>query len=284
MADANRNRATSDADGLVRLPADPDIGQSARRRARLEKALGILSPLLILVLWEIVVRAGLLDARIVPAPSMILETFKSLIESGELARHVGVSLIRVFVGLLLGAIPGLVVGTLMGLSPMTRAIVSPIVASLYPIPKIAIFPLVMAIFGIGELSKYVLVAIAVFFFMAINSFAGVANVDRIYWDVGRSFGVSRSRAILTIALPGALPMILAGLRLSLGVSLLVLVGAEFVGAKSGIGYLVWNSWQVFDVESMYAGIVVIGLLGWAFFAVLDELERRLVPWAPGNRR
>lgn len=284
MADGNRNRATSDADGLVRLPADPDIGQSARRRGRLEKALGILSPLLILVLWEIVVRAGLLDARIVPAPSMILETFKSLIESGELARHVGVSLTRVFVGLLLGAIPGLVVGTLMGLSPMTRAIVSPIVASLYPIPKIAIFPLVMAIFGIGELSKYVLVAIAVFFFMAINSFAGVANVDRIYWDVGRSFGVSRPRAILTIALPGALPMILAGLRLSLGVSLLVLVGAEFVGAKSGIGYLVWNSWQVFDVESMYAGIVVIGLLGWAFFAVLDELERRLVPWAPGNRR
>ncbi|MBI2737495.1 MAG: ABC transporter permease [Rhodospirillales bacterium] len=284
MADGKRNRATRDADGLVRLPADPDIGQSARRRGRLEKALGILSPLLILVLWEIVVRAGLLDARIVPAPSMILETFKSLIESGELARHVGVSLTRVFVGLLLGAIPGLVVGTLMGLSPMTRAIVSPIVASLYPIPKIAIFPLVMAIFGIGELSKYVLVAIAVFFFMAINSFAGVANVDRIYWDVGRSFGVSRSRAILTIALPGALPMILAGLRLSLGVSLLVLVGAEFVGAKSGIGYLVWNSWQVFDVESMYAGIVVIGLLGWAFFAVLDELERRLVPWAPGNRR
>ncbi|GEP55004.1 ABC transporter permease [Reyranella soli] len=284
MADDDRNRATSDADGLVRLPADPDIGQSARRRARLEKVLGILSPLLILVLWEIVVRAGLLDARIVPAPSMILETFKSLIESGELARHVGVSLTRVFVGLLLGAMPGLVVGTLMGLSPMTRAIVSQIVASLYPIPKIAIFPLVMAIFGIGELSKYVLVAIAVFFFMAINSFAGVANVERIYWDVGRSFGVSRFRAILTIALPGALPMILAGLRLSLGVSLLVLVGAEFVGAKSGIGYLVWNSWQVFDVESMYAGIIVIGLLGWAFFAMLDELERRLVPWAPSNRR
>lgn len=283
MADADRNRA-GDTDGLVRLQSDPDIGQSARRRARLEKTLGILSPLLILVLWELVVRAGLLDARIVPAPSMILETFKSLIESGELARHVGVSLTRVFVGLLLGAIPGLVVGTLMGLSPMTRAIVSPIVASLYPIPKIAIFPLVMAIFGIGELSKYVLVAIAVFFFMAINSFAGVANVERIYWDVGRSFGVSRTRAILTIALPGALPMIVAGLRLSLGVSLLVLVGAEFVGAKSGIGYLVWNSWQVFDVESMYAGIVVIGLLGWAFFAVLDELERRLVPWAPGNRR
>ena len=281
---SERDKNAGEAEGLIRLQPDPDIGHSARRRARIEKVLGIMSPLLILVLWELIVRAQLLDARIVPAPSMILGTFKSLIESGELMRHVGVSLTRVFVGLLLGAIPGLIVGTLMGLSPMTRAVLSPIIASLYPIPKIAIFPLIMAIFGIGELSKYVLVAIAVFFFMAINSFAGVANVERIYWDVGRSFGASRVRSILTIALPGALPMIVAGLRLSLGVSLLVLVGAEFVGAKSGIGFLVWNSWQVFDVESMYVGIVVIGLLGWAFFAVMDELERRLMPWAPGNRR
>ena len=275
--------ATAPAE-LIRLPLAPDIGQSDRRRARIESLLSVVSPLLILLLWELTVRVHLLDSRIVPAPSMILGTFKSLVVSGELWRHVSDSLTRVFVGLAMGAIPGLVVGTAMGLSPMTRAVVSPLVASLYPIPKIAIFPLVMAIFGIGELSKYVLVAIAVFFFMVINSFSGVANVDRIYWDVGRSFHVSRLRAIFTIALPGALPMIFAGLRLSLGVSLLVLVSAEFVGAKSGIGFLVWNSWQVFDVESMYVGIVVIGLLGWSFFAVMDKIEKHLMPWVPNNRR
>jgi len=267
---------------MVLLPPSRDIGQSARRRERFERALSVVSPILILLLWEGVVRANLLDSRIVPAPSMILSTGKALVESGELFRHVGVSLTRIFFGLLLGAVPGLIVGTVMGLSPITRAVVSPVIASLYPIPKIAIFPLVMAIFGIGELSKYVLVAIAVFFFMVINSYTGVANVDRIYWDVGKSFRVSRLRAVFTIALPGALPMIVAGLRLSLGVAMLVLVGAEFVGAKSGIGYLVWNSWQVFDVETMYVGIVVIGLLGWAFFALMDELELRLVPW--GSRR
>lgn len=111
----------------------------------------------------------------------------------------------------------------------------------------------MVIFGLGEASKYVLVAIAVFFFMAINSLAG------------------------------ALPMIEAGVRLSLGVSLLALVGAEFVGAKSGIGFLVWNSWQVFDIEAMFVGIVVIGVLGWAFFFAVDEIERRVLPWAPANR-
>jgi len=271
-------------DGLVELPPAADIGQAARRRERIERVLGVLSPFLILALWELVVRVKLLDARIVPAPTMILDTFWALIENGQLFRHVGVSLTRVFFGLLLGAVPGLLVGVAMGLWPMARAVLSPVVASLYPIPKIAIFPLVMLVFGIGELSKYVLVAVAVFFFMAINSFAGVANVERIYWDVGRSFRVSRLRSILTIALPGALPMIAAGLRLSLGVSLLVLVGAEFVGAKNGVGFLVWNSWQVFDVEAMYVGIAVIGLIGWVFFALMDELEKRLLPWAPGNRR
>ena len=272
------------ASPLVTLPPAPDIGQADRRRTRIENLLSVLSPFLVLILWELVVRTKLLDSRIVPAPSMILGTFRDMIETGQLARDVGVSLSRVFIGLFIGAIPGLIVGTLMGLSPMTRAVLSPVIAALYPIPKIAIFPLVMAIFGIGELSKYVLVAIAVFFFMAINSFAGVANVDRIYWDVGRSFGASRTRAILTIALPGALPMIIAGLRLSLGVSLLVLVSAEFVGAKSGLGFLVWNSWQVFDVESMYVGILVIGLLGWAFFALMDLVEKRVMPWLPNNRR
>jgi NitT/TauT family transport system permease protein len=279
----NENGQREESGRLIRLPPAPDIGQAAKRRERIERSLGIVSPILILLLWELVVRAQLLDGRIVPAPSMIFDTFKTLVASGELLRHVTVSLTRVFVGLVLGAVPGLVVGTLMGLSPMIRAVLSPIIASLYPIPKIAIFPLVMVVFGIGELSKYVLVAIAVFFFMAINSFAGVAHVERIYWDVGRSFHVSKMRSVLTIALPGALPMIVAGLRLSLGVSLLVLVGAEFVGAKSGIGFLVWNSWQVFDVEAMYVGIVVIGAIGWAFFAVMDEFEKRLLPWAPGNR-
>jgi NitT/TauT family transport system permease protein len=119
--------------------------------------------------------------------------------------------------------------------------------------------------------------------MVINTYTGVASLDRIFWDVGRSFRVSRMRRLLTIALPGALPMIAAGVRLSLGVSLLVLVSAEFVGAKSGIGYLVWNSWQIFDVEAMYVGIVVIGALGWIFFAGIDELERRFLPWAAVNR-
>ncbi|MGE4339318.1 MAG: ABC transporter permease [Pigmentiphaga sp.] len=268
---------------IILEPAS-DIGQAELWRRRLERVLMVVSPLIILVFWEAVVRLNLLDSRVFPAPSMIIETFQRLIMSGELFTHLSASLTRIGMGLLIGALPGVMVGIAMGLSPMLRAIVAPIIGSLYPIPKIAIFPLVMVIFGIGELSKYMLVAIAVFFFMVINTFAGVSNIERIYWDVGRSFHISRSRRIFAIAVPAALPMIIAGLRLSLGIALLVLVSAEFVGADSGIGYLVWNSWQIFDVEAMFVGIVVIGVLGWLFFAIIDELERRLLPWAPSNRR
>ena len=269
---------------LVGIEPSRDIGQAERRRQRFERLLSFATPLLILLVWEIVVRVGWVDARLFSSPSRIAGTFWDLARSGELFRYLGISLVRMGIGFVMGAIPGLLIGVAIGLSPLMRAVFSPIIASLYPIPKIAIFPLIMVIFGIGEFSKYVLVAITVFFFMAINSAAGVLNVDRIYWDVGRSFQVGRLRKVLTIALPGALPMIIAGVRLSLGVSLLVLVSAEFVGSKSGIGFLVWDSWQTFNIEAMFVGIVVIGALGWIFFTVVDELERHFLPWVPGNRR
>lgn len=269
---------------LATIEPTQDIGQAARRRRRIEGILSVLSPLLLLVIWEIVVRAGLLDIRLFSAPSMILGTLERLILSGALFEHLRISLARIAVGFLMGLFPGVLLGVGMGLVPMLRSAFLPVVAALYPIPKIAIFPLIMVIFGLGEMSKYVLVAIAVFFFMTINSFAGVSNLERIYWDVGKAFKLSHWRSILLIALPGALPMIMAGIRLSLGMSLLVLVSAEFVGAKSGLGFLVWDSWQVFDVDSMFVGIIVIGVLGWCFFTFVDAIERRLMPWAPSNRR
>jgi NitT/TauT family transport system permease protein len=269
---------------LASIAPTQDIGQVARRRRRVEATLSVVSPVLILVVWELLVWAGALDVRLFSAPSRIVGTFERMIVSGALFDHLQISLARIAAGFLIGAVPGVLLGTAMGLAPVLRSIFLPIIASLYPIPKIAIFPLIMVIFGLGEMSKYVLVAIAVFFFMAINSFAGVSNLERIYWDVGKSFKLSRAQSVLMIALPGAMPMIMAGIRLSLGMSLLVLVSAEFVGAKSGLGFLVWDSWQVFDIESMFVGIIVIGVLGWFFFAVIDAIERRFLPWAPSNRR
>jgi len=138
--------------------------------------------------------------------------------------------------------------------------------------------LILLIFGLGEMSKYVIVAIGVFFLMAINSMAGVMNVPSIYFDVARNLKASRWKLYFTVALPGALPGIFTGLRICVGTALLLLVAAEFVGANEGIGYRVWWAWSVFWVKTMYVGFAVIALLGFALTYAVEYLERRFLPW------
>ena len=219
-------------------------------------------------------------ARFFPAPTSIIDTFLSLIKSGELLIDIKDTLGRVAVGLVFGCIPGLVLGVLMGLSRPIRAFFKPMVAALFPIPKIAILPLIMLIFGLGEMSKYVSVAIGVVFLVLINTMAGVMNIDKIYLDVGKNFGANRWQFFRTIAIPGAMPAIFTGFQLSLGVALIVIVATEFVGAKTGIGYLIWQSWQTFSVEAMYCGLVVCAFLGFLAQLLLDTLQRFVIPWKP----
>jgi NitT/TauT family transport system permease protein len=197
---------------------------------------------------------------------------------GPLLGHIGISLSRAAVGFVIGAVPAILLGVLMGLVPIVRAALQPVVGALFAIPKVAILPLVMLIFGLGEQSKWAIIAIAVFFQVLISTAAGVANIDRIYLDVGRNFGAGRLATLWTIALPGALPVIFAGVRLGWGVSLLLLVTAEMVAAKAGLGYLIWQSWQTFTIEEMYVGLVTIAVIGMLSFWLLDVLEGWLIPW------
>lgn len=166
----------------------------------------------------------------------------------------------------------------MGLSRIVRAALKPMVGALYPIPKTAIFPLLLLIFGIGEPSKYAIVAIGVFFLVLLNTMAGVLSIEPVYIDVGRNFGANRRDVFRTIALPGALPLIFTGLRLAWGNALLLIVVAEIIGARSGIGAFIWNSWQTFQVERMYVGLLAISFIGYLSFLIIDELQRWLVPW------
>jgi len=128
------------------------------------------------------------------------------------------------------------------------------------------------------MSKYVIVAMGVFFLMAINTMAGVLNVPSIYFDVARNLKASRWKIYVSVALPGALPGIFTGLRICVGTALLLLVAAEFVGADEGIGYRIWWSWSVFWVKNMYVGFAVIALIGFSLTYLVDALERRVVPW------
>jgi NitT/TauT family transport system permease protein len=247
-----------------------------------ERLIALLTPIAMLLVWEILVRLGMLDARFFPAPSSIAGTFYDMVFrtqwNNSLTWHVLVSLSRALIGFVLGAIPAIILGAVMGLVPLVRAAIQPVVGAIFPIPKVAILPLLMLIFGIGEESKWAIIAVGVFFQVLIATAAGVANIDRIYLDVGANFRAGRLARYTTIALPGALPMIFAGLRLGWGAALLLLVTAEMVSSQSGIGFIIWRAWQLMTVEDMYVGLVVIAFIGVVSFWMLDGLERRLLPW------
>jgi NitT/TauT family transport system permease protein len=274
---ADRRRAEGETVDVA--PATVAIGAPARAgRRQAERILSLLSPLAVIALWEAGSRSGFIDSRFFPAPSAVAAALWSIASSGELAAHLWASASRVVIGFGLGAVPGVALGLLMGMSSLVRAVVRPLVSATFPIPKIAILPLVILVFGLGEASKWAIVAIGVFFLVLINTMAGVLSIPRIYWDVGRTFGAGRLQQYLTIALPGALPSVLTGLQLGLGIAFVVLVAAEFVGAQNGVGYLIWYSWQTFLIEQMYVGLMVIAVFGFATQIFMDWLEARLVPW------
>ncbi len=260
------------------LPARSGNGHLVNRSPSIERLVSWLSPFVVLLAWELLVRTRVLDSRFFPAPSGVSKTLFGLITSGVILNDIGISLIRIGAGFAIGATTGMVLGLIMGLSRLVRAAIKPLVGVIYPIPKIAILPLIMLIFGLGEPSKYAIVAIGVFFLVMLNTMAGVMTIDKIYLDVGRNFGARRTDVLRTIAIPGALPLIFTGLRLAWGTALLLIVAAEFVSARSGLGYRIWNAWQTFSVEEMYSGLLTISALGLVSFAILDVIERHLIPW------
>nr|MDP2191055.1 ABC transporter permease [Rhodoferax sp.] len=243
-----------------------------------DRLISIASPLLLLLVWEIAARTGLIDTRFFPAPTTISHTMVALMGSGELWSNTWTSLRRLFWGFLLGGIPALLLGILMGLYRPLRAAVDPLIAAIYPIPKSALLPLILLIFGLGEASKIVIVAIGVFFPICINSLAGVREINKIYLDVGKNFRASRWQTFFTIALPGALPFIMSGVRLGVGMGLILIAIAEMIGAKSGLGYMIWNAWEILSVETMYVGMITIAVIGYSFTMLLKELERWIIPW------
>jgi len=251
---------------------------SLRRRRAIELVLTLLAPALILLVWETLSRTKTIDPRFWPAPSTLWETARQMITEDDLLGDIRVSALRIAAGFLLGAVPGVALGLAMGLFWPVRVFVMPVAAAIYAVPKIAILPLVIIAFGIGEFSKIFVVAISIFFLVVLNTMSGVLTIDRLYPDVARNFGANGLQVFLTVALPGALPAIFTGLRLALGFSLIVIVGTEFLAAKEGVGHLIWQSYQTFAIKKMYVGLVVTGLMGWGMTLLLDLIERRALPW------
>lgn len=246
-----------------------------------ERLLYLISPIALLAIWQLLLMLGFGDRRFIPTPSDIAVRFAAMAMSGDLALNVGVTLYRVFAGFFAGIIPGIALGLLMAMFKPVRIFFDPLIAVLFPIPKVALMPLLLLAFGFGDASKIALVAIAVFFPVIINTYVGAANIEKIYWDVAKNYGASQMVMFTRVVFFGALPMIFAGLRIALAVSFIVLVAAEFVAAKTGIGYLIWNSWELLQVDIMFVGIVCVGILGLICSVLLQEIERLVIPWKAG---
>ena len=239
-----------------------------------------LPPIVLLLIWETFSQTGIIDIRFFPPPSGIFQHLFFVSPSEGIFTDIGASLSRIFWGYISGTSLGIIVGIAMGVNPLIRQALFPLVALTYPIPKIAILPLIMLIFGIGEMSKIIVVAIGSFFLVLMNTLHGVETLSKIYHDVAQVYRINYSNYLLKIIFPGALPSIFTGLRLAIGYSLVIVVAAEFSGADAGIGYLIWQSWETFSIKSMYAGIFVISLLGFGFAIGLDFLEKMLIKWNP----
>jgi NitT/TauT family transport system permease protein len=244
----------------------------------------IAAPLSLVLLWQLAVSTRFLNPGLFPPPSAILANFAAYAASGDLATNAYWTLSRILIGLLLGGIPGTVIGLLMGMNRWVRAYFQPVIALLYPIPKIAILPLFYFIFGTGEAAKWAAVAVGVFFLMAINTEAGVRQIETIYLDVARAYRIRPASFFFRVLLPGALPNIYAGLKLSIGIAIVLAVAAEYQLTRTGLGYAIFNAQQLLDVERLYAALVAVSLLGFTLAGIVDAIEALAMPWRAHRER
>ncbi|MCG7337122.1 ABC transporter permease [Sporosarcina sp. ACRSM] len=232
----------------------------------------------LIVLWEIICSLNLVSPLFLPAPSAIVTTGWEMVVSGEIYENLVPSLYRIVVGYAIGSAFGVLIGLVLGFSKWADAIGTPVVYSIYPIPKIALLPLFILWLGIGELSKVTIIALGVFFPVVINTFSGVKNVDPILIKAAVTFGSSPFNVVRKVILPGSLPMIFAGLKLAAGTSLLLLVSAEMIAAQNGIGAMVLHYGNLMITTKLMVGVLVLSLLGLTFNRVLQWVEYKLIPW------
>jgi sulfonate transport system permease protein len=264
-----------------RTPGKEELDPSGfrRRRRSLELTLAVLIPLVLLGLWELAASNEWIDPRFFPAPTTIWSNALDLVESGDLWEDMLVSYRRVLLGFLLGCVTGTIGGILLGMSRLVRAALEPLVYALWTVPKLALLPLLLLIFGIGEMPIIVLIAVNCFFMLLIPTLAAIVGVNYEYREAAASFEATRLEMLRHVLLPAAVPQIFVALRLAAGASILVLVAAEFVQGQTGLGHLIWNSWTLFRADRMYVGIVVVAVSGALFTMLIGFIGRKIAPWA-----
>jgi len=238
------------------------------------------SPLLLIALWEAGSRTGLIPEHVLASPSSVVGTMMGMITSGELPRNLLVSLARAMIGLAIGVSLGVAFGLAAGLSRSGDAAIDPLVQIKRTIPVVALTPLFIVWFGIGETSKIALIAFATIFPVYLNLHQGIRGVDARLIDAARSFGLGRAELIRHVILPGALPSLLVGLRYSLSIAVLMLVIAEQINATSGLGYLINNAREMMRTDIIVVCLFVYAILGLGGDMLVRAIETRALAWRP----
>ncbi len=233
---------------------------------------------LVIAIWQAAGSAGLVNALFLPTPSAIVRAIYQLAVSGALWQHVSASLLRIGAGWLLGTAAGIAVGFAIGLSRLARSVGITFISALFPIPKIALLPLLILWLGIGEEPKIATIALGVFFSTAISVYSGVDAVPRNLIRMAQSFNVPFATIVRKVIWPGALPAILAGFRITASVALLLVVSAEMIGAQYGIGAFVLQAGNLMQTDQLLAGVVILSVFGLAVGKLIGWLEMRLLHW------
>ncbi|MET1029956.1 ABC transporter permease [Domibacillus tundrae] len=239
---------------------------------------GFVVPVIILALWQYAGSAGFISPTVLPTPLAILLTFYELTISGELAANMQISIARAVGGFLLGGGLGLLFGILVGFSKKTESYLDPTLQMLRTVPHLAVTPLFILWFGFDELSKVLLIALGAFFPIYINTFLGIRSVDAKLFDVARVLEFNWHRQITRLILPAALPNILLGVRLSLGIAWLGLVVAELMGSSAGVGYMIMDARQFSQTEKVFVGIIIFAVVGKLTDSFVRLLEQKLLKW------
>jgi len=286
------NRSISSVEAgslLLRGERAEESGEASARRTRASEmaaALGRrltpwIAPTLFLLAWQVLTTAGIVSTKILPSPAAVLAAAVTLIQSGDLFKNLAVSAGRAGIGLAIGGTLGFSLGLLTGASRLAENLLDGIVQMLRTIPNLALIPLVILWFGIGEQAKVFLIAVGVFFPLYLNTYHGVRTVDAGLVEMARSYGLRSGALFRHVLLPGALPSVLVGLRFALGAMWLTLIAAEALAAESGIGFMTTTAREFMQTDIVLVGTLLYAILGKLADATAKSLERRLLRWHPG---
>lgn len=279
---ARGNAVTEVSIAPRRQETDP-VGTERCQRG-LSLGLGLGTPLVLLALWQVAAHLEWIDVRFFPAPTTIFTEAGEMIVSGVLLADVWATVRAILLGYLIGLVAGVLTGTALALSSMVRYALEPLLSAIYTVPKLAILPLLLLIFGLGELPKIILIALGVYFVIWVSVLEGISDLPSSYLEAAQIFGINGASRWRHVILPGILPSLFTGMRIALGTSVLIAVGTEFVNGDQGIGFRIWHSWSLFQAQQMYVGIVVAAFMGFALTWIVKFIGAKVAPWAPRQHR